>query len=88
MRTRYWDDKGPPPKALRIIMGYLDRVAHPVFLGFISVEVGYNLRQTEEMMQHLQDQGLVRPLTLAEKMKLGYSTDVDAEVWCRNTPVP
>lgn len=52
----------PSEKAERIIVSYLHKVTRPAYLGFISLEVGWSLARTEEVMDHLQDEGIVKML--------------------------
>lgn len=61
------DGSTPPQKALEIIEARLHKVATPMYLGALSLEVGYNLRQTEDMLAVMQQRGIVRRATLEEK---------------------
>jgi hypothetical protein len=79
MGVLYRDGERPPQKALEIIVGYMHRVAHPLYLGYISLEVRYSLARTQEMMEYLQDQGVVRPLSEDEKRIRGFR--IDANLW-------
>ena len=75
MRPLFRDGQRPPQKALEIIVGYMRRVAHPVYLGYVSLEVGWSLRHTEEMMQELERRGLVRQLGPEESAARGFRQD-------------
>lgn len=46
----------------------MHRVARPVYLGFISLEIRWSLARTQEMMDYLEEQGIVR-LVPAEELK-------------------
>ncbi len=59
-----------PPAALEKIVSYFRRVTCPVYVGFVSVEIGYSLERTEAMMAALADAGVIRPLTTDEKVSL------------------
>lgn len=83
MPSSWLRDGGHPPQAvLGIIESYLHRVACPVYLGTISLYIGWSLARTEEMMIIMQDGGLVRPLTDDEKRASGYR--IDGNIWCLN----
>jgi hypothetical protein len=81
-------DKRPPPQAvLGIIEGYLHRVACPTYLGAISLYIGWSLDRTTQMMEMLQDRGIVRPLTPEERKAHGFPSE--ANVWqLVETPTP
>jgi hypothetical protein len=64
------DDMSHPPAALEKIVSYFHRVTRPVYVGFVSVEIGYSLERTEAMMALLADAGVIRPLTTDEKASL------------------
>jgi len=73
-------DKRPPPQAvLRIIEGYLHRVACPTYLGAISLYIGWSLDRTAQMLEQLQDRGVVVPLTPEERKSMGFPSE--ANVW-------
>lgn len=61
--------KQPSPAALEKILGYLDRGYSPALVGFIALEIGYSLAQTETMLDILEDRGLVRKVPVAELRK-------------------
>jgi len=69
------DGTAPPPRALEIIIGHFDRVACPTYLGAISLEVGWSLARTQEMVTVLVHQGLVRELSIDEKRAMGGDAD-------------
>jgi len=56
------DGKQPPQVVLEIIERYLHRVARPMYLGAISLYVGWSLARTQEMLETMQERGLVVPL--------------------------
>lgn len=57
----------------------MHRVAIPVYLGIISLDIGWSLERTEQMFLELEDQGEVRPATVEEKRMYGMRSD--ANVW-------
>lgn len=68
----YRDGQRPPQKALEIITSYMNRVTYPVYLGYLSLEAGYSLARTEEMMNLLEDEGVVHKLTTEELRRSGF----------------
>ena len=64
------DGMGPSQKVLEIIVDYMRRVAKPSYLGFISLEIRWNLSRTKQALDKLVDQGLVKELTNDEKIQL------------------
>ena len=79
MASLFRDGQKPPPRVLGIIVGYLHRVAHPVYVGILSLEIGWSLARTEEMLRYLEDQGEVHELTVEEKKAHGFRSD--ANLW-------
>ena len=73
------EGRQPPQAVLRIIEGYLHRVARPTYVGTLSLYVGWSLARVEEMLVALQDAGVVVPLTPDEKKQAGFRSD--ANVW-------
>jgi len=73
------DGKQPPQAVLGIIEGYLHRVACPTYLGAVSLYIGWSLERTQEMLEILQDRGIVVPMTVEEKRLAGIRSD--ANVW-------
>jgi len=69
------DGTKPPQRALEIITDYLDRVASPTYLGAISLEVGWSLARTQEMVTVLVERGLTRELSVGEKRAMGAGED-------------
>lgn len=65
------DGRGPSQKVLELIVGYMERVARPAYMGIISLEIHWSLARTQEAMDRLEDAGLVRQLTLDEKRGRG-----------------
>lgn len=61
-----------PQKVLEMIVGFIERVDRPVYLGHVSLEVGWSLERTQEMMDLLEEKGVVRKLTLEEKSAQHY----------------
>jgi hypothetical protein len=70
----------PPQAVLGLIEGYMHRVACPVYLGAISLYIGWSLARTQEMMTILQDRGIVVPLAPEEKKKRGFRDDANVFV--------
>lgn len=78
--TRWFKDrKEPPQRALEKIVGYFHRVDRPVYLGYVALEIGYSLDQTQAMCEALHDAGVLRPLTTEEKQSL--QIDVRGNLW-------
>jgi len=73
------DSRLPPQVVLGIIEGYMHRVACPVYVGTISLFVGWSLERTQQMLETMQDRGIVHPLTVEEKKKQGIRED--ANIW-------
>ena len=67
----------PPQKALEIIVSYMNKVTHPLYLGYLALEVGYSLARTEEMLQHLEEQGIVHRLKHYELKAFGFRPDAN-----------
>lgn len=76
------EGRRPPQAVLEIIESFFHRVACLVYLGAVSLEIGWNLNRTLEMLQFLQEKGVVRPLTNHEKQRHGFPEIAD--VWCLN----
>lgn len=74
------DGQKPPQQSLEIIVAYMAKAHRPVYLGLISLEVRWSLARTQEMMELLQQQGIVREATPDEKREL--RAVPDANVWC------
>lgn len=64
------DGLGPSQKVLEIIIDYMRRIARPSYLGFISLEIRWSLSRTKQALDKLVDQGLVKELTVEEKIQL------------------
>lgn len=67
MASLFRDGQRPPQKVLEIIMGCFRRYSSPLYLGIVSVEIGWSLARTQEMFDELIEQGLIRHATLDEK---------------------
>ena len=80
MAVMFRDGLKPPPKVLEIIMRLFHRLAHPLYLGIVSLEIGWSLARTQEMLNHLEDRGIVRPMTKEEKGTSGYPEDANLYV--------
>ncbi len=59
-------------RALQIIESYFERVSRPLYLGYLSLEVGWSLDRTKQMLDVLQDRGVVRLLHDSEKTQYGF----------------
>lgn len=77
MSVLFRNGQKPPQRALEIIVRYLNKVANPVYMGLISLEVGWSLARTEEMMELLEDRGVVRKLTPDDLRQRGYRSDAN-----------
>lgn len=69
---RLFRDEGPSQKVLEIIVGYMNRVGRPVYLGFISLEIRWSLARTQEMMDVLEERGVVRNVPVDELRNKGF----------------
>lgn len=67
MATWLKEGKQPPQDVLRIIEGLFHRVASPIYLGAVSLHIGWSLARTEEMLHVMVDRGLIRKLSPVEK---------------------
>jgi hypothetical protein len=67
MASLFKGGQKPPQKVLEIIVGHMHRVAYPVYVGIVSLEINWSLARTQEMFDLLEEQGVVRPLTQEEK---------------------
>jgi hypothetical protein len=64
---KHWDNATYEERALEC----LRRLAKPVFLGTIAVELGQSLKRTLKVVKGMEQAGAVRYLTLDEKRTLG-----------------
>jgi hypothetical protein len=69
------EGKEPPQAVLRIIEGYFHRAARPLYLGIVSLYIGWSLDRTQEMLDVLVTRGVIRPATDDEKLAQGFATD-------------
>lgn len=67
------------PEALEKVLHYFKRVNRLLYTGNVSVEIGFNLRQTEEMLGKLEVAGNIRKLEPRE-LRIKGMNDKD-EVW-------
>ena len=67
MSKWFKDGNGPPQAALERISSLFKRVGTPLYMGIISLEIHYSLAQTQAIMDHLEERGIVRQLTDDEK---------------------
>ena len=82
MATLFLDGQKPTQKALQIIVDYFCRKAHPIYLGYVSMEVGWSLARTKEMLDILEDDGVVKQLSNAEKACMGIPSTAIMYVLC------
>ncbi len=61
--------KPPSQVTLDLIVSYLDRVSGSAYVGYIALDIGYSLRQTEEWVEVLVDVGKVRKLSKKDLRK-------------------
>lgn len=83
MASLFRDGQKPPQKVLEIIIDFFRKVPHPVYLGYISLEIGWSLARTKEMLDLLESRGNVRPLTVEEKKLQGYPEEAIVYMMCR-----
>lgn len=62
------------------ILKMFHKLRRPIFLGVISLEIGRSLLHTEEIVNTMLDEGLLRPLTQEELNVLGAETDTKVYV--------
>lgn len=65
-----YDDQKPPQKVYDLLLGRMHRLAVPVYSGTLSLFIGWPLNRTLDMLQELEDKGVVRQLTVDEKRVL------------------
>lgn len=75
MGKLFRDGEKPSQRVLEIIVGYMNRVARPVYLGFVSLEIGWSLARTKEMLDFLEEKGIVRAVPHAELRSKGFRED-------------
>lgn len=80
MAKLFKDGREPPPQALRIIVSLFHRVTRPLYMGVVSLEIGWGLQHTQEMFDLLEERGEIRPATLDEKRAAGMSSVANAYV--------
>ena len=54
-------------KVARIIVGRFHRVAGPLYLGIVAGYIGWSLARTQEVFDILEDDKIIRPMTVEEK---------------------
>lgn len=50
----------------------MNRVGRPVYMGFVSLEVRWSLARTQEMMNILEERGIVRLVPVEELKSKGF----------------
>jgi len=80
IKQYFRDGNRIPHAALEIIESYFNRVARPVYLGTISLEIGWSLASTQEMFDYLHDIGTIRPMKTDEKIVLGFTSGANIYV--------
>lgn len=75
MGKLFRDGEGPSPRVLEIIVSYMNRVGRPVYLGFVSLEVRWSLARTQEMMDVLEERGVVRNVPREELKAKGFPAE-------------
>ncbi len=61
------------------ILKMFHKLRRPIFLGVLSLEIGRSLVRTEEIVNIMLDEGLLRSLTREELHALG--AEIDAKVY-------
>lgn len=74
------EGKDPPQAVLDLIVRYMNRVAHPVYVGIISLEVRWNLARTQEMMDVLVERELIRRMNEDERLERCIPDDANVYV--------
>lgn len=70
-----------PQRAIESIVYLLQRIAQPIYMGDISIEIGYSLNRTEEMLGYLESVGIVRKLLTSDLKKFGFREDTNVYVF-------
>lgn len=65
--------------ALEKIIRYFHRMNSPLYLGYISIEIGHSIEQTQEMVDNLIEAGVIRALSIDEKRQK--NIDEDANIY-------
>jgi hypothetical protein len=68
-----------PQTALEKIIRYFHRATKPVYMGFVSAEIGFSLERTQLMLDTLVDEKIIR--RLSEDDKKAMKIDVRANVY-------
>lgn len=66
MKKVFPDGSKPRQQVLDLIVSYMQRINHPLYLGYISLEIGYSLAQTQAMIDMLVKQEIIRHLSEKE----------------------
>jgi hypothetical protein len=80
MASLFRDGQKPPPKALELIIRLFHKATHPLFLGIVSLEVGWSLARTQEMFNLLASEKTIRRATAKEKAEFGLRPDANVYV--------
>ena len=80
MEFLFKDGRLLPEKVIKIIEGIFHRCTGPIFMGIVSLEIGWNLQRTQEMFDILDRQGTIRAATQAEKKEAGLRPDAHVYV--------
>jgi hypothetical protein len=67
MATLFRNGQVPSQAVLEIIVAYMKRVNGPVYMGFVSLEVGWSLARTQEMLDLLEERGVIKRMSDEEK---------------------
>lgn len=73
-------ERKAPSRIVEKIVRFFHHQAKPVLLGPISMDVGLSLARAQEAVDDLVDAGIVRPLTLDEKLAANMGSRANAYV--------
>jgi hypothetical protein len=80
MATLFRDGKELPQNVAGKIVRLFHRLAHPVYMGIVSLEIGWSLARTQEILEHLSDEGVVRAMSPDEKITAKFPEDANLYV--------
>jgi len=69
--------RSSPRSALEKIIRYFHRMNSPLYLGYISIEIGHSIEETQEMIDDLVVSGVIRALSIDEKRQKNIAEDAN-----------
>ena len=64
-----------PDVVITKIMRYFHKVHRPIYLGELSIDLGFSLTQTENFIYELIDRGIIRQASVKEIYDIGGRSD-------------